>query len=167
MNGLSNWTNGNNVPVCADEEPFDVWTDWDAEQRDLFVLSQDGELIFHDNVTTGIPSDLSQLIINNLRIGDDVLNPTGFELYQNYPNPFNSYTEIKYYLPEASRKQLMIYDLTGNLIKTLSDRLTAKGKGSIYWNGRNDNGQNVASGVYLCILSSGDMFQSRKITLLK
>ena len=63
MSSLSNWTNGNDASVCADGVGNPTWNDWDASQRDLFILNHEGSLIFHENVTGGLPSDLGSLII--------------------------------------------------------------------------------------------------------
>ena len=69
---LSNWTNGNDASVCADDSPYPIWSEWGASQRDLFVLDHDGNIVFHENVTGGIPSDLSDLIIDLVsQIPDD------------------------------------------------------------------------------------------------
>ena len=63
MSSLSNWTNGNDVPVCADQSPYPTWSEWDASQRDLFVLNHEGNLVLHENITGGLPSDLGSLIM--------------------------------------------------------------------------------------------------------
>ena len=64
MSSLSNWTNGNDASVCSDTSPYLIWNDWDASQRDLYVLDHEGNVVFHENVTGGIPSDLSSLIMD-------------------------------------------------------------------------------------------------------
>ena len=63
MSSLSNWTNGNNAPVCADQSPYPTWNEWDASQRDLYVLNHEGNVVLHENVTGGLPSDLGSLIM--------------------------------------------------------------------------------------------------------
>ena len=64
MNNISNWTNGNDTPVCADQSPYPTWNGWGASQRDLFVLDHEGNVVFHENVTSGLPSDLESLVID-------------------------------------------------------------------------------------------------------
>ncbi len=64
MNWLDNWTNGNNASVCADPIGNSTWDEWGAAQRDLFVLDHEGNLMFHENVTGGIPSNLESIIID-------------------------------------------------------------------------------------------------------
>ena len=67
MNWLDNWTNGNDASVCADQSGFAgyaVWNEWEASQRDLFILNHEGNLVFHENVTGGLPSNLESLVID-------------------------------------------------------------------------------------------------------
>ena len=62
ISSLENWTNNNNSPVCSDQPPFPIWTGWAASQRELYILDQNSELVFQQNVTSGIPNNLSELI---------------------------------------------------------------------------------------------------------
>ena len=64
MGALSNWTGDNDASVTADTSPYSVWEDWDAGQRDLYILDHQGEPIFHENVTGGLPSNLETIIID-------------------------------------------------------------------------------------------------------
>ena len=67
MNWLDNWTDGNDASVCADQSGFAgyaAWNEWEASQRDLFILNHEGTLVFHENVTGGLPSDLESLVID-------------------------------------------------------------------------------------------------------
>ena len=61
---LGNWTNPNNAPVCSDTSPFSIWSEWDASQRDLFILDHEGVLVFQGNITSGLPSNLSSLVLD-------------------------------------------------------------------------------------------------------
>ena len=70
-----NWTDNNNSPVCVDESPYDVWNGWNASQRDLFVLDLNGDLVLHQNITSGLPDNLESLIIELLgQSGTDFCN---------------------------------------------------------------------------------------------
>mgnify|MGYP002860976649 FL=1 len=62
ISNLENWTNNNNSPVCSDQPPFPIWTGWAASQRELYILDQNSELVFQQNVTSGIPNNLSELV---------------------------------------------------------------------------------------------------------
>ena len=67
MSSLGNWTEGNDASVCADQSGFAgyaAWNEWEASQRDLFILNHEGTLVFHENVTGGLPSDLESLVID-------------------------------------------------------------------------------------------------------
>ena len=63
MSSLGNWTNGNDASVCADQSPYPTWNEWDAAQRDLYVLDHEGNVVLHENVTGGLPNNLESLVI--------------------------------------------------------------------------------------------------------
>ncbi|MCF6271238.1 MAG: T9SS type A sorting domain-containing protein [Melioribacteraceae bacterium] len=99
--------------------------------------------------------------------------PTEYKLLGNYPNPFNPSTTIKYSLPKESSVELIIYDIRGKEIKTFSISSQSAGKNEIYWDGTNDNGARVTSGVYIYkikleALSGIQIFKSSsKLVLVK
>lgn len=95
------------------------------------------------------------------------LIPKRFSLYQNFPNPFNPSTTIRFDLPDRSRVILEIYNLLGERVATLVDSFVGAGRHSVVWNGRNENGQTVGSGVYLVRLRAGHFAGTRKMLLLK
>ena len=64
MSSLENWTNGNDASVCADQSPYPTWNEWDAAQRDLYVLDHEGNVVFHENVTGGLPDNLESIIVD-------------------------------------------------------------------------------------------------------
>jgi hypothetical protein len=84
-----------------------------------------------------------------------------------YPNPFNSETTISYTLPAKGQVCLDIYNSKGQLVKRLLNESQPKGKHSLTWNGTDDNGHSVASGLYLCRITSAGKQESRKMLLLK
>ena len=95
--------------------------------------------------------------------------PIQFTLFQNYPNPFNSATIIKYALPAGEHQvKLIIYDLMGHQIRTLVNNENQQaGVYQISWEGRDDDGNVVASGVYFYRLQAGNQFFIKKIVLLE
>jgi hypothetical protein len=95
------------------------------------------------------------------------LQPETFELLQNMPNPFNPTTMIQYYVPRESKVTLQIFNVMGILVKTLVNEVQGQGQKSMIWNGRNNSGQQVASGVYLYNLTAEGFLQTRKMILLK
>ena len=90
-----------------------------------------------------------------------------FNLSQNYPNPFNQNTVIQYSLPKSSKVELVIYNLLGQKVRTLVDQTQTAGYKIVYWDGKNDEGEEVASGVYFYKLEYGDYRQTKKMLLLK
>lgn len=99
--------------------------------------------------------------------------PETFALEQNFPNPFNPSTEIAYQLPAnteaagARRAWLKIYNLLGQEIRTLVDQNQAPGYYSVTWDGRDDFGREVSSGVYLYRLEYGAFVATRKMALVR
>ena len=97
--------------------------------------------------------------------------PTNYVLEQNYPNPFNPETRINYSIPEAGYIKLSIYDINGLLVNTLQEGNLSAGRYTVVWNGKNNLGNKVGSGVYFYRLQanpSADGFvQVKKMILLK
>ena len=93
--------------------------------------------------------------------------PTEFSLKQNYPNPFNPTTSIQYELSKLSNVEMTIYNMLGQIIRTLVKERQSAGFYSMQWDGKNDAGEQVASGVYLYRIKAGDFTQTRKMLLLR
>ena len=90
-----------------------------------------------------------------------------FGLSQNYPNPFTSSTVIRYSCSCLSRVSLKIYDITGRLVRTLVDGKQRAGRYTVRWDGKDNKGRNVASGVYFVRLTAGEDTASRKLVILR
>ncbi len=93
--------------------------------------------------------------------------PASFALHGNYPNPFNPATIIRYDLPRSVPVKLVIYNTLGKKIRTLIYGLETAGFKSVTWDGMNEAGVRVASGVYLYRLEAGDFTAKRSLTLMK
>jgi len=93
--------------------------------------------------------------------------PESFTLYQNFPNPFNPETNISFALPGAFRVQLAVYNILGERVKILADGVFAAGQHELTWDGRNDDGQAVSSGIYFYRLVTSEASLSKKMMLLK
>ena len=306
ISGLDNWTNNNDAPVVSDESPFSTWTSWGASQRDLFVLDQSGNIVLEQNITSGLPNNLQELItdlldpsvvpcelgtifvseVNNsgatgnfieiynsgnvdcslegFRLGnsDDPLNysfgnfvlpagdfwlgyegqdssfsseidatadtiilsdsngnllsvyidmfqesdgvalsqsfssegvgcytnpspgsinnvclvlsneeqkflPEQVALYQNYPNPFNPSTKIRFFLKNDAEASLTIYDANGKLILNLFEGFQSAGSKSFTWNGTNQSGQKVTTGIYIYRLDVNGVAYNKKMIFIK
>jgi len=101
---------------------------------------------------------------------------TSYQLAQNYPNPFsppergfagNPSTTMRFALPEAAEVSLKIYDIAGQLVQTLVDGVVEAGRHQVVWDGTNQHGVPVASGVYFYQLRAGEFKQVRKMSLLR
>jgi hypothetical protein len=99
--------------------------------------------------------------------GDQLITPDKFALFQNQPNPFNPETEISYYLSEACEVRLTIYNILGRRVKTLFEDYQTPGMKTLVWDGRDDRGAQLGSGVYFYRLQAGEFNQTRKMTLIK
>ncbi len=93
--------------------------------------------------------------------------PKNYGLTQNYPNPFNNQTNIEFQVPNQSVIKLEIYNILGQKIRTLINQEKYPGNYSVSWNGENDFGDSVNSGIYFIKLSSENFSDTKKMTLLK
>ncbi len=93
--------------------------------------------------------------------------PSELCLYQNYPNPFNSTTIIDYALPKASDVRIRIHNILGQQVRDLVNQRQTAGYKTILWDGRNDNGTEVSSGVYFYRIEAGNRVKCKKMVLLK
>jgi len=110
------------------------------------------------------------LNITSVSNPDPVSIPEKFSLLQNFPNPFNPSTTISFEIPQLYANlnvNLSIYNLLGQKIRSLVTANMAAGIHAIQWDGNNDSGQNVPSGLYLSRLTAGDFAQTKKMLLLK
>ena len=102
------------------------------------------------------------------QLGIDLANiPNSYALSQNYPNPFNPSTKISYQLGKGEFVKLSIFDLNGNLIKNILNTKVNAGRGHVYWDGKNELGQNVSGGIYLYTIETPSFSKTKKMVLLK
>ena len=119
---------------------------------------------------------------SGVECGNDVKDETGgrekpseFTLFQNHPNPFNQTTKIEFTLAKSGFVSLSIYDLLGRKVRTLASEHLPSGYKSVLWDGENDSGKDVASGVYFyrmkvedsALGGVGDFTVTKKLVLLK
>jgi hypothetical protein len=113
---------------------------------------------FVDNVSLNTPTGT----------GDDTDEiPSTFALRQNYPNPFNPATTFQFEVPAESRIRLIVYNLLGEAVRTLVDESVEAGLHRATWDGKDDAGRSVVSGVYFYRMEAGDFVSTRKMVLLK
>ena len=106
--------------------------------------------------------------LGEVGIGDNVdLQPYTYKLYPNFPNPFNPETRIRFDIPESERVKVIIYDILGHHVRTLTNRDYDRGYHVLNWDGRNDAGALVSSGVYVCRIKAGEFIDHNKMTLVR
>jgi flagellar hook assembly protein FlgD len=96
--------------------------------------------------------------------------PANYILHQNFPNPFNAGTTIRFEIPSSranTTARLAIYNVRGELVCELINQKLPAGNYFVHWEGKNNAGREVASGIYLCRLRLGNMVEMRKLSLLK
>ncbi len=96
-----------------------------------------------------------------------VAPPLRYALDQNYPNPFNPETRLYFQLPAVQDVKLIIYNIRGQIIRHLLDARMDAGDHVVNWDGRDNSGQPVPTGVYIYRLKAGDYMAARKMTLVK
>ncbi|MDR3627604.1 MAG: T9SS type A sorting domain-containing protein [Ignavibacteriaceae bacterium] len=127
----------------------------------LHIYSQFVGTVYFDDLT-----------IENLGPNDAVNNqnkilPAQFAVFQNYPNPFNPTTTISYSLPKAISVKVIVYDVLGREVKTLVNTDQKAGIQQVIWNGDNNMGRKVSSGIYMYKVSAGEQVQVKKMIMLK
>ena len=154
---------------------------WDSWRKELVSLNefagQDIFLRFRLNdVSSSVELTDPGWTIDNITVlrgmstaNEDAVSPAipQSALYPNFPNPFNPVTNISFSMGKAAPASLKIYNLKGQLVRTLISGLTAKGDHRISWNGCDDKGGAVGSGVYLYRLETEDYTRSLKMVLMK
>jgi len=94
-------------------------------------------------------------------------SPKVFTLHQNAPNPFNPATSIPFSLAGSGSVRLVIHDALGRTVRTLVNGPRAAGKHTVVWDGRDDSGREVSSGVYICRMRAGTFEKSIKMTFMR
>ena len=102
---------------------------------------------------------------------DSVVNrvyiPEEFSLKQNYPNPFNPKTTIRFSLPKDSNVELFVYDVNGKIVKEFINTSMQPGNYKVVWDGTNQSGVLVGSGIYFYRIKAGSFIASQKMIFLK
>ncbi len=133
-------------------------------------MSWDGYLIFTDQLGNYYLIRGSRVDLYYITITTDTeeeIKVSSFSLSQNYPNPFNPTTTIRYELPTPSDVTLTVYDISGRTITTLKDTHQLAGHYDVLWNGTDNSGNRVSTGVYFCRLQAGDYSKTIKLVYLR
>ena len=138
-----------NLPIQFNGNDYQVST---VSLKDIKIAGADGNIIRSLSRTES--SDIKAI-------------PVNFALQQNFPNPFNPSTEIRFDLPENDHVTLAVYNMMGQKIKTLASRNMTPGYHSIIWNGTNDSGAKVATGMYFYSINTKNFQSIKKMLFLK
>lgn len=144
---------GNNALLNLSFETLDESKPIELTIEDVIILDKNGQ---NTEITTAIGS----LELANA-------TPHNYELSPTYPNPFNSTTTIKYQLPKSSLVTIKVYSLLGQEIRTLVNEQKTAGYYSIKWDGKDNRNEDVATGVYLLQIKSGEFSKIRKMLMIR
>tara|TARA_B100000214_G_scaffold302172_2_gene232750 strand:- start:477 stop:872 length:396 start_codon:yes stop_codon:yes gene_type:complete len=129
-------------------------SDSDDESQGWYV--DDINLVLNQDMPPNVHTDLNMSNIPNQL----ALNPS-------YPNPFNPNTRISFSLPRLSNVNIQVVDINGRKIRNLLNNIVEPGNHTISWNGTNDNGVNMSSGIYFIILNVDGSILSQKLSLIR
>jgi hypothetical protein len=100
-------------------------------------------------------------------IDEGETRPSDFVLFQNYPNPFNPRTNIEFVLPKSGQVKIEIFNILGQRVRTLVDEHLRPGRKLVDWDGKDDRGKEVSSGIYLYRIATEEFSEAKKMLLLK
>ncbi len=140
----------------------------------LRAMQPDSTLEGYLEIRSNDPLNNNEVVIVELGVEDDTTGisigdqiPLTFDVGDNYPNPFNPTTTIEYNVPRSADVKLVIYNLLGQRVRTLVKERTEPGQYRVKWDGLNDDGYGVASGIYLYRFEAADFTKVKKMILLK
>ncbi|HET6348520.1 MAG TPA: FlgD immunoglobulin-like domain containing protein [Candidatus Krumholzibacteria bacterium] len=143
---------------------------WDTDLNPDAWVDITSSLDTVNNIICGTTTHFSPFALGGpaaTAVGDGAM-PRGFALHQNVPNPFNPATTIAYDVPAGGAKvSIRVYDTTGHLVRTLVDGQRPAGTQTAQWDGRNEFGAPVSSGVYFYKMVAGSFVESKRMVLLK
>ncbi|MCK4271544.1 T9SS type A sorting domain-containing protein [bacterium] len=147
------------------------WTGWQLVSWDLAVDSVEA-WVGGNGVLDGPMVDFDSFQILKAEATDIQPQSMGevpgrYSLAQNYPNPFNAQTQIQFTVGETGHISLRVYNVMGQLVKTLVDGEMDTGEHRTVWNGTDENDRALASGIYFCRMEAGEYTESIKMTFLR
>jgi len=118
--------------------------------------------------TKGLVAEYVEISTDDIVVNvEEAAAPVAYALSKNYPNPFNPTTTIEFAIPVAGNVELVIYNINGQKVRTLVSETKDAGYYKAMWDGRNELGESVSSGIYLYRLVSGDFSKIEKMTFIK
>jgi len=154
---------GTNLAAAAEERGLAETMNLDREQLEILELALAGINLTPEEET------LIRVAVYGVQETSPVSLPQAFLLGQNFPNPFNPSTSISFSVPlgEKPLVTLGVFDLRGRLVRSLVDSRKESGTYTVFWDGRDERGREMSSGVYFCRMQAGSFSQVRKMVLLK
>ncbi|MFZ0390070.1 MAG: FlgD immunoglobulin-like domain containing protein, partial [Calditrichia bacterium] len=137
-----------------------------GEQYFLREKRAGNELPVHP-LKADIAEQIADPAVTEIEIYTEKTVPADFALEQNYPNPFNPETRIRYSLPQQQRVELTIYNALGQQVRNLESGLKSAGSHTAVWDGTDNSGNKVSSGIYIYRLKSGEFESRHKMILMK
>jgi hypothetical protein len=110
---------------------------------------------------------LNDTIVGVTSEGEEPTVPGDYTVQQNYPNPFNPSTQISYTLQKADKVEIVVYNIHGQKVKTLVSAYQSPGNKSVVWDGTDDSGNRLSSGIYVYKVTAGEHSVTKKMTLAK
>ena len=149
-------TTGDSVQINTDPTGLAPGTYYNDVHFGVSGITEPGVMVVRFNILDSLggtngsgPEDVAQVSLGN------------------YPNPFNPETNISFSIPQATRVTLSIYNILGQKVRSLIDQEYSAGEHTVVWDGSNDHGGKVASGVYLYRIQAGEISVTRKMMMLK
>jgi len=162
------WTKDANNPVLDlgsagswdDVHVFIPWVIDDGSTFHMWYTGNDGTNLLR----IGYATDTSRVV--GIEDYSSII-PSSFVLHQNYPNPFNPISTIRYDLPQGGEVSLIVYNILGREVARLVDGYMEPGYHQVQWDGMNNSGRELPSGIYITRLVTPEYTKSIKMVLLK
>ena len=167
QNEVGGWPILNSIPAPEDSDHDGMPDQWEQshglnknDYNDRNNLDSSGYTMLEVYLNSLVPD-----LITSVDVKSNI--KTDFQLFANYPNPFNPETTIQFIIPSTGEVEINIFDINGRKINTLYNGIKQAGTHKIVWNGINENGKKVASGVYLCTIAFNKFKKIQKLLLIK
>ena len=162
QNGHMVVSGAGSLPVNNDILLFNLYFIVSYSESDQITL-RSNNIVFNESNSM---QEFSVSITDNLKV-DKPIGPENFHIVSNYPNPFNASTLVKYILPASGKVQASIVDIRGQLVKSLFNDIQESGEKAIRWNGFNDKGKKVPSGIYFFTIQNNAKRHIKKVTYVQ
>jgi hypothetical protein len=147
----------------------DYWPEYSPPQRAYTVRGTDNSIGSAVLYVSALDQDLYFDASSFTAVDDEVEDKPirRFSLDQNYPNPFNPTTKIEFVLSKSGQVRIEIFNILGQKVKTLVDQYLKAGHQMIEWDGKDESGEEVASGIYFYRLQAKEFTQTKKMVLMR